>query len=345
MLRTLIFSVFVLSAAVHAGAAEIVLREQAAPRGPVVRLGDVADLKADAGKPLDGLANTPLMPAPAPGTQQFLRSAELRDLLAARGADVEGFRITGAPVVTISESSPAATPAKEAPAPPANVEVQTAADSLEAAIVNYLRLQTGHDLWNVQVDADDDVIAAFQQPDSRAVVSGGKAPWSGRQRFNISGGPGSKPAIAYARIERLEMAAFATRAIERGDLIRRSDIELRPHVGALPAQAVVALESIVGKEAVQGIRPDALLLNNHVRSPIVVRRGERVTVRARAAGVVVRTYAVAQQDGSLGELVMVQALAGKDRYAARVSGPRELEVFAAGSAATDIAAASQPVVR
>ena len=39
----------------------------------------------------------------------------------------------------------------------------------------------------------------------------------------------------------------------------------------------------------------------------------------------------AQQDGSLGDLVQVQALEGKERYAARVSGVRELEVFAAGA--------------
>ena len=53
--------------------------------------------------------------------------------------------------------------------------------------------------------------------------------------------------------------------------------------------------------------PAPLVHANQVRSPLLVRRGERVSVRARAAGVAVRTYAMAQQDGSLGDLVQVQA--------------------------------------
>ena len=84
-----------------------------------------------------------------------------------------------------------------------------------------------------------------------------------------------------------------------------------------------------------------MLLTSQVRAPLLVRRGERVSVRARAAGIVVRTYATAQQDGSLGDLVQVQALEGKERYAARVSGVRELEVFAAGASAGEVAAAAR----
>lgn len=131
--------------------------------------------------------------------------------------------------------------------------------------------------------------------------------------------------------------------IERGEIIRRSDVELRPHAGALPKQAVASLDAIVGKEAVQGIRADSLLQANQVRSPLVVRRGERVAVRARTGGISVRTYALAQQDGALGDLVTVQSLEGKEQYAARVSGLRELEIFAAGAEVREIAAAdTQP---
>jgi flagella basal body P-ring formation protein FlgA len=84
-----------------------------------------------------------------------------------------------------------------------------------------------------------------------------------------------------------------------------------------------------------------LLYINQVRSPLLVRKGERVTVRARAGSVVARTYGTVQQDGSLGELVQVQALEGRERYAARVSGFRELEVFAAGASANDLAAVAK----
>jgi flagella basal body P-ring formation protein FlgA len=211
--------------------------------------------------------------------------------------------------------------------------------------MGYLQQQTGHDLWNVQVEADSDVLAAFAQAGPRAVISGGKAPWSGRQRFVISGDAGDASAIVYARVDRQEMAAYATRAIERGELIRRGDVELRMHTGALPKQSIFELESLVGKEAVQALRADALVLSNQVRSPLLVRRGDRVSVRVRARGLSIRTFAVAQQDGSLGDLVSVQNAEGKEKYTAVVSGLRELEIMAAGVTAADLASAPAQEIR
>jgi flagella basal body P-ring formation protein FlgA len=343
MQRSLLFLITVFGLATSVDAADVVLREHAAPKGPLVRLGDVATVKSEDGLAADHLATTPLMPAPPSGTSQFLRMAELRDMLVARGIDVRSLRFSGADTVTVGAPAGNFDVSDHTEIPPQSTD-ETAA-RLTSSIVEYLRSQTGHDLWNVRVDADDDVVSAYQQAGRHAVVSGGKAPWSGRQRFIISGDPGTPSATAYARVERLDMAAFALRAIERGELIRRTDVELRPFAGALPKQAVLSLDSLVGKEAVQSIRGDSLVMANQVRSPLLVQRGDRVSIRVRAAGVSIRTYALAQQDGSLGELVTVQSVESKERYTAIVSGLRELEIMAAGSSAVDVAAAPPAEVR
>ncbi|RIK70880.1 MAG: flagella basal body P-ring formation protein FlgA [Planctomycetota bacterium] len=178
----------------------------------------------------------------------------------------------------------------------------------------------------------------FRRAGGRATLSGGRAPWTGRQRFSISGEAAVATAV-YARVDRQEMALTALRSIARGELIRRGDVQLQPHVGALPAGALASIEAAIGKEAVQTIRAESLVTANQVRMPTIVRRGERVSVRARAAGVTVRTFAVAQQDGGLGDLVTVQAIDGKERFTARVAGLRELEIMAAGVSAADVAAA------
>jgi flagella basal body P-ring formation protein FlgA len=329
-----------------AGGVEVVLRSHAVPRGSVVRLGDVAEITAADSATVEHLAATPLTPAPMAGTTQFLRNTELRDILRSRGLDVRSLLLSGADVVTIEPATANLASEPSTPATPSEVAaLMVTPEQVTAAVSQYVRDQTGHELWNVQVDADDEVLGAFQAGASQVKLSGGKAPWTGRQRFVISGPVGTPDVTVYARIERLEMAAFAVRAIERGEFIRRADVELRPHGGALPKQSIAALDAIIGKEAVQGIRADSLLLTNQVRSPLIVHRGERVSIRVRAAGVTVRTYAVAQQDGSLGDLVTVQSLEGKERYAARVSGMRELEIFAAGATAVDVAAAPSPQVR
>ena len=346
MLRNVLLTAALLSITLSARGAEIVLHEHATPQGPIVRLGDVADITGSEVGTIEHLAATPLMPAPSIGTSQFIRVAELRDLLTARGLDVRGLKLAGAEVVTIgpaSATAPSNTNKLRIATDPATIEATV--EQLTAAITAYLCKQSGHDLWNVKLDADDDVITAYQQAGKQNVVSGGKAPWTGRQRFAVSTGSETPAVLAYARIERLEMAAFVVRSIERGELVRRADVELRPYAGALPRMAVVSLDEVVGKEAVQGIRADSLLMANQIRSPYLVRRGERVSVRARTGGITVRTYALVQQDGGLGDLVAVQTLETKERYSARVSGLRELEVFAAGASAGDIASSTSTKVR
>jgi flagella basal body P-ring formation protein FlgA len=59
-----------------------------------------------------------------------------------------------------------------------------------------------------------------------------------------------------------------------------------------------------------------------------VHRGEVVTVYARTAGIQIRTVARAREDGARGELVAVDSLLDHSGFHARVSGIREVEVYA-----------------
>lgn len=336
-----------LLAATPAFATEVVLRPRVEARGSVVLLGDIADIKSDNEALRSQLAATPLIPTPAAGTQQYLRLAEIRDLVASRGVDVRDVRFGGTVVVSVlAEAVPAAeTPKRQAPSRPVirtEQEIQLASERFSAAVKQYLQTQTGHDLWNVKVEADGKLAEYAEQVGDRIQLSGGEAPWIGRQRLTLLGEANQPLTLLYAKIDRLEMAVFAVQPIKGGDLIRRSDVELRPHLGALPSQSAMALEAVIGQEAVQGIRPDSIVQTNQLRTPVIVRRNERVSVRARAAGVSVRTYAMAQQDGGMGDLVMVQSLASKERYAARVIGVRELEIFTAGASAAELAANPAP---
>jgi flagella basal body P-ring formation protein FlgA len=332
-----------LLAATPAFATEVVLRPRVETHGAVVLLSDIAEIRSDDEALRSQLAATPLIPTPAAGTQQYLRLAEIRDLVASRGVDVGRVRFGGTVVVAVSTApvAAAAAPARSAPKIPAmrtQEEIQLAAERFAAEVKRYLHAQTGHDLWNVKVEADAKLAEIAEQVGDQIDFSGGSAPWTGRQRLALLGAAGQPLTLVHAKIDRLEMAVFAVQPISRGDLIRRSDVELRPHLGALPSQTALSLEAVVGHEAVQGIRPDSIVQTNQLRSPVVVRRNERVSVRARAAGVSVRTYAIAQQDGGMGDLVMVQSIASKERYAARVIGVRELEIFTAGSSAAELAA-------
>jgi flagella basal body P-ring formation protein FlgA len=341
--RTLLLTAFSLLAPAIAGAADVILREQAAPLGPIVHLGDLAEVTADADSTAEVLANTPLMTTPAVGERRFLRAVQVRELLIASGVDVRELRFSGADAVSIAGPREVSfgRGSSDAGSAPRRADRAATVEKLTAAIVAHLCDQTQHALWEVKIVADRDLASIQVQPGVAETVEGGKAPWTGRQKFTLSWPAHPEGVAVTADVQRIEMAVVVLRNIERGDLVRTTDIELRPHAGALPGRAIASTEAAIGKEAVQTIRAGGIVLASQLRAPVLVRRGERVSVRVRAGGVSVRTYAMAQQDGSLGDLVMVTPTDSRDKYVARVCGVRELEVFAAGATAGDVAAFSR----
>lgn len=74
----------------------------------------------------------------------------------------------------------------------------------------------------------------------------------------------------------------------------------------------------------------------------LIRRGDMTTVVARSPGVEVRTQARALGDGVLGEVISLETADRKDRYLGRVSGWREVEVYASGTTVERTATYTRP---
>ena len=161
------------------------------------------------------------------------------------------------------------------------------------------------------------------------------------QRFQLTAEGAEVSVPLLVRVDRLRYVVAALRKIEQGNLIGAADVEIRLQGGKIPTDVTTSLDQVVGKEALRAIDANAVLQGTHLRSPLQVQRGETVKVFARTAGITVSTYAVVQQDGSLGDLVQAQTLDKKDRFAARVSGWKQLEVLPTGSSATDLAMLNQ----
>ncbi len=137
----------------------------------------------------------------------------------------------------------------------------------------------------------------------------------------------------------------ATRAIPAGDFIGGTDVELVPQLGR-PARGVLSsLDGAIGQEARSPLAQGSVVREHHLRPARQVLRGETVTIYARTGGVTVKTYAIARQDGALGDLIQVQTLDKKERYTARISGRRQLEVLAAANQAHELATLGRPPTR
>ena len=141
----------------------------------------------------------------------------------------------------------------------------------------------------------------------------------------------------------------AGRTLERGEVIRPMDVELRV---VPPQQLPIAqrkreswaesLDDVVGLEVTRPFQSGQALDVAALRRPLLVRRGEVVTVLARAEGVQVKTSARAMEQGALGDLITLQVVDSRERYTARVIGQQKAEVYASGVVVPAIPIAGTP---
>lgn len=86
-------------------AAEFRLRNRCQSRGPLVTLGDVAEIVAVDSRQAASLGAIELFPAPASSRQHYLSLRELQDLLLSRGVNLSEHRFSGANQVAVEAAS------------------------------------------------------------------------------------------------------------------------------------------------------------------------------------------------------------------------------------------------
>jgi len=319
--------------------AKIVLRASAAHHGAVVYLGDVADISAATEAEVKRLVTTPLMPAPVGDSEEFLQRGEIRELLASRGIDVSQFQLSGASVVKVGAAKRLTEGGSSRIL--TSDERQQTKRSVIQAIEHYLSGQTDHTQWQVELTLDDKQLAALAGWGDDLRIGSGRAPWTGRQMFLVAGRTSDDWFEIRAQVGRVQNVVVATRRLEQGQLIGVGDVEIRQEFEAVPGGHFNAIDQVLGMEVMRAVTPGTILQKNLMRAPYQVQRGETVTIFARTGGISVRTFAVAKQDGALGDLVQAETLEGRERFVAKVSGRRQLEVLATGTSANDLATANQ----
>ena len=312
-----------------ARAAEIRLRPECRPAAPVVTLGDVAEVLASDPAEAARLRAVELFPSPQAGRKRFLRFREVQDLLVARGLDMTRHCLSGSAQVAVLGGSERGEPD---PAPPSDWVADRARRRVREAVVGYLEQNVASDRpWTVEVRLDQNQTRLVAGAGDLIHVRGGTAPWTGLQSFELTLDSPTGPVrfSLAAEVSLPTAVVVAARSLPRGTVIRSSDVRLE-HTALADAKAALfqALDQVVGLETAGSIPEGKPLDRQSVRAPVLVRRGDVVTVYARAAGIQVRTNARAREDGSLGELVEVESLSDRKTYMACVSGIQEVQVYA-----------------
>lgn len=315
-----------------ARAAEFRLRAESRPQGPIVTLGDLVDLRSESAEETQRLASIPLFPAPAAGVERFVSAREIQDMLLVRGIDMASHPFSGSATVRVRGSHPSAEPA--AGERLALAEPPAAKKRLQEAIREYLG-GANSEPWQIDFALDDQAIRWIAAAEAISIRAKGD-PAEGRQTFEVvlAAGGGRKTFDVTAEMALRPLVVVPIRPLARGTQIRAMDVEVQHAARAdNPAALADRVEDVVGRETNRALTPGKPIERTWVQAPVLVRRGDVVTVYARAAGIRVRTQARARDDGALGELVMVESPADRKSYLAHVSGVREVEVLATGIAA------------
>ena len=335
--QLLVLSTLMLIGSLAEGA-DLVLREHATQHGPIIRLGDIADIAASSNTELDALARIPLVPAPAKGTRQFLSAVQVRDLLVARGVQLDFLTFSGAKTVEVGAEAFVESPNQ--PAPTAPLTVEGAELRVKQAIEQHLQTTSGATRWRVELSLSKhqaqkaaalgaDLVASHQQPLR-----------PGRRRFTLSSPSKNHELVITADITQVQSVVVVVNPIDRGQLIRGTDVEIRDREGNLPKMSLTDLDQVIGQVAERTLHPDSIIQKSFVRAPWLVQRGETVNVYVRTGGIAVRTRAIARENGALGELVAVERLEDKQRLDVSVSGPGEVTLYATGGSTADYASLS-----
>lgn len=325
-------------------AAQIELRRECRPAAGIVTLGDVAVIHSADAKEAAALAAADLFPSPAPGQHRFLRVRELQDLLILRGVTLSQHRLTGSSQVLIRAADNRTDAGPETLSP---VMTKKAEREVSDAVARYLQqVAGGTQNLSVAVHLDDAQSRAVTKALGSISVRGGAHPWVGRQILEVTAGTGPKAErfTVEASVSQPLSVVVVTHSLSRGTVIGASDVRLEPGMpNESQGDCFHAVEDVVGSETTQAIADGAVLQKRAVHTPLLVHRGEVVTVYARTAGICVRTTARVREDGSLGDLVSVESMADRKAFIARVCGIRELEVFARAPQAESTASSSVPM--
>jgi flagella basal body P-ring formation protein FlgA len=118
--------------------------------------------------------------------------------------------------------------------------------------------------------------------------------------------------------------------LRRGDILKEEDLDtVRLARSKVPAGALTDPADVVGKEARTHIRANAPLSRKDFQRPVLIRRGEKVTVIFEMPGMKLTSRAQAMDDGAKGDVIDVMNLLSRRIVPATVTSRGRVRVHAA----------------
>ncbi|HEX7010584.1 MAG TPA: flagellar basal body P-ring formation chaperone FlgA, partial [Phycisphaeraceae bacterium] len=315
-----------------AQADSIRLHASAGSHGPQVKLAQVAELEGSAAQALGDLVVASFQEG---RDQQTLTLEALRRTLTEAGVNWGLLTLGGYTACQVHRLAETPPPLVEPAAPAAASNPMGTIDlgtpltlraQVEALIHQMAQAQQG-DL-RIRFNEHDQALLAQPTGHHRYELEPGAAQAIGRVPITVRRYDAGRIAQTFtvtADVERRALALVATRSIARGERFTPDSVELREVYLTQDVGVPLAdRDQVVGLESAALLRPGVVIYPRHIRSPILVQRGDLVTVRCVVGGLVIRTVGRAMSEGAMDETVIIRNELSRQTYPAVVAGRREV---------------------
>ncbi|NVK35519.1 MAG: flagellar basal body P-ring formation protein FlgA [Rhodobacteraceae bacterium] len=157
--------------------------------------------------------------------------------------------------------------------------------------------------------------------------------WSSRNnRFNISysidvGGRYEKLTLSGHAMETVEVLAL-TRAVGKGSVVQERDFtRIRLPKKSVPTNAANDAKTLIGLAARQNMKAGMPLLQSNFERPILISRGEKVTLTFLMPGMKLTTRGQAMIEGAMGDIIDVMNLQSRRTVPAEIIGRGQVRVL------------------
>ncbi len=126
----------------------------------------------------------------------------------------------------------------------------------------------------------------------------------------------------------MQTVYVAAHKIARGVVLAEIDLrEKQVDLASVKSRAIVERGQLIGAQASRAIREGEVLTEANISPTPLVRRGDVVTLIVERGGIMVSTYALAREDGIVGEVIKVDNLQSKKQIHARVVNATTVQVI------------------
>jgi flagellar basal body P-ring formation protein FlgA len=316
-MRLVLLALILVLVSVHNGEAaetlRISLREDAAVASAKVLLKDVADLRGSDRHQIESLGQIAIVDSPVFGETVILSRNQISALVLAAAGPLPADAFAGAASVCIKLQGRQITAEEISPILRSYVLEKTSWRESEVAIRAIGNLK-GIELPPIE--------AEFRLSSSGAVI--------GKRNILaplviLQGGKILRSYWITAEISVRAEVLTAARRISAGKAASKDDIEKQfTEITDLRAVYVRTPEDVLGRVARRALLPGDPLTRDNFLDPLLVRHGETVRLRLERNGIKLKSLAKAEQDGRLGQFIMVRSADFPAFLKAQVTGRAEV---------------------